>query len=168
LISIGRTYTLQFQNVAVSAQQDLFYIKPAADKITVLEAVYLMNTGGTADAGDAQEEMFRIEFIRLPATVTVGSGGTASGTGGTIQPLSVNDAAAGFTGRVNDTAVATTSGTAANIHSDGMNVRVPYVWLPPPEHRILVANAQALVVRLVTTPADAVTMDGTALIREIP
>jgi len=49
-----------------------------------------------------------------------------------------------------------------------MNVRIPYVWLPPPEHRHLVANAQAWVCRLNTTPADAVLFNGTCLVREIP
>ena len=71
MIGIGRAYSVIFTAVAVTATQDLFYIKPAADKICVLEAVYLSNVGGTADAGDAQEELLRVEFIRLPATVTV-------------------------------------------------------------------------------------------------
>lgn len=164
MIGIGRAYVAEFHNVAISAQQDLFYVKPAADKICVLEAVYLSNVGGSADAGDAQEELYRIEIIRLPATVTVGSGGNSM----TPNPTATNDAAAGFTARINDTAVATTSGTALNLHSDGWNIRVPYVWMPPPEHRLLVANAQALVVRLVSTPADAVTCNGTCIVRELP
>ncbi len=164
MIGIGRAYAVEFHNVSVSAQQDFFYIKPAADKICVIEAVYLSNVGGAADAGDAQEELYRIEMIRLPASVTAGSGGTAP----TPNPLATNDAAAGFTSRVNDTTVATTSGTALQLHSDGMNVRVPYVWLTPPEHRHLIANAQAWVCRLVTTPNDAVTMNGTCVVRELP
>lgn len=164
MIGIGRAYAVEFHNISVSAQQDLFYVKPAADKICVVEAVYLSNVGGAADAGDAQEELFRVEMIRLPATVTVGSGGSSF----TPNPLAVNDAAAGFTARINDTTVATTSGTAKQLHSDGMNVRVPYVWLPPPEHRHLVANAEAWVCRLVSTPADAVTMNGTCVVRELP
>lgn len=162
MIGSGRPYAISFAAVAVSAQQDLFYIKPAADKLVVIEAVYISNVGGTADAGDAQEELLRIEVIRLPATVTVGSGGAAA----TPNPLMTNDTAAGMTARVNDTTVATTSGTALNMHTDGMNVRIPYVWMPPPEHRPMVGNAQAIVVRLVTTPADAVTMNGTLVGRE--
>jgi hypothetical protein len=55
-----------------------------ADKICAIEAVYLSNVGGAADAGDAQEELLRVEMIRLPATVTVGSGGTSM----TPNPLS--------------------------------------------------------------------------------
>jgi hypothetical protein len=164
MIGIGRLYTLAFENVSITVQQTLFYVKPAADKICIIEGVYLSNVGGAADAGDAQEELYDLGMFRLPATVTVGSGGTAP----TPQPVATNDAAAGFTGRVNDTTKATTSGTAALMHPDGMNVRIPYVWLPPPEHRHLVANAQAWICNLNTTPADAILFNGTCLIREIP
>lgn len=163
-MNFGRVYNVEFHNVSISAQQDYFYLKPAADKVCFLHAVYLSNTGGAADAGDAQEELYRLEIIYLPATVTVGSGGNSF----TPSTFLVNDAAAGATTRINDTTVATTSGTAVNKHSDGMNVRIPYVYLPPPEHRIVVANAAALVVRLVTTPADAVTMNGTMVFSELP
>jgi hypothetical protein len=164
MIGHGRLYTVTFTAVSVSAVQDLFYCKPAADKVCVLEAVYLANVGGTADAGDAQEELLRVEMIRLPATVTAGSGGSAA----TPRPVLVNDSAAGFTARTNDTTVATTSGTPVTLHADGLNVRVPYVWMPPPEHRLLVANAEALVVRLNLAPADAVNLSGTAYVRELP
>lgn len=167
MIGAGRLYSVVFDNVTLTASggdQDLFYIKPAADKICILEAVYVSNVGGTADAGDAQEELVRMNYIRLPATVTVGSGGTNP----TPNPTITNDAAAGFTGRVNDTTVATTSGTALTLHSDGWNVRIPYVYLPPPEHRMIVANAQALVVRMSSTLNDDMAASGTAYVRELP
>jgi hypothetical protein len=160
----GRLYAVEFHNVSIAAQQDFFYLKPAADKICKLHAVYLSNVGGNLDAGDAQEELFRLEVIYLPATVTVGSGGNAF----TPTPMLTSDAAAGATTRINDTTVATTSGTAVNKHSDGINVRIPYTYLPLDEHRISVANAAALVVRLVSTPADAVLFNGTMLFEELP
>lgn len=164
MIGLGRLYTVEFHGVAVSAQQDFFYIKPAADKICILEAVYLNNAAGTTDAGDAKEDFWRIEYVYLPATVTVGSGGNSF----TPNPIAVNDAAAGFTARINDTTKATTSGTALNRHSDGMNSRVPYIYMPPPEHRNNFANAAALCVRLMTTPNASTTMNGTAYVRELP
>lgn len=164
MIGIGRAYAIEFHNVSIAAQQDLFYLKPAADKICVVEAVYLSNVGGAADAGDAQEELYDLELIRVPATVTASSGGNSM----TPNPLATNDAAAGATARINDTTKALTSGTLLNLHSDGWNVRVPYVWMPPPEHRHIVGNAQAWVARLNTTPADAVTCNGTCIFREIP
>lgn len=164
MIGLGRAYAVPFGNVSVAAKMDFFYIKPAADKVCVIEAVYLSNVGIAADAGDAQEELWDVRMLRLPATVTAGSVGTAP----TPTPLSTNDTAAGFTARVNDTTVATTSGTALILHADGLNVRVPYVYMPPPEHRPIVANAQAIVFRLESTPTDAVLFNGTMIVRELP
>lgn len=164
MIGIGRIYAVEFHNVSVAAQQDFFYVKPAADKICVIEEVKLANVGIAADAGDANEELWDIEFIRVPATVTVGSGGSAF----TPNPLATNDAAAGFTARINDTTKATTSGSLLVLDPDGLNIRIPYLWAPAPEHRILVANAQAVVCRLNSTPTDAVTMNGRMLVRELP
>jgi hypothetical protein len=164
MIGIGRAYVVDFKAVSLAAQQDLFYIKPAADKICIIEAVYLSNVGIAADAGDAQEELWDVECLYVPATVTAGSGGTAP----TPQPLAINDAAAGFTARVNDTTKATSSGTIVDRHADGWNVRIPYVWLPPPAHYPIVANAAAIVFRLNSTPTDAVTCNGTMIVRELP
>lgn len=164
MIGLGRAYTVTFTAVAVTAVQDLFYIKPAADKPCYLEHCTIDNVGGAADAGDTQEELLRIEILRLPATVTVGSGGSSV----TPRALAVNDTAAGFTARTNDTTVATTSGTAQNIISSGFNVRAGYIWLPAPEHRIVVANAEAVVVRLNLAPADSINLSGTLLVRELP
>jgi hypothetical protein len=164
MIGAGRAYSVVFSGVAITAKQDLFYIKPATDKLVVVEAVYLSNVGVAADAGDAQEELLDIRIIRVPATVTAGSGGTAP----TPNPLVTNDAAAGFTSRVNDTTVATTSGTLLTLNSDGWNIRIPYVWMPPPEHRPIVGNAQAIVLRLESTVTDSVSCDGTMILREMP
>lgn len=161
---VGRLYVVSFANVTVSAQQDLIYIKPAADKMCIVEKYKVGVAGGTADAGDAQEELLDIEIIKVPATVTVGSGGGAF----TPTPVATNDAAAGFTARINDTTKATTSGTLLALDPDAMNNRVPYFELPAPEHSWQVANAQAIVLRLNTTPADALTMNGSMLVREMP
>lgn len=164
MIGLGRAYTVPFVAVSVSAQQTLFYVKPAADKICIIEAIYVAIVGGTADAGDAQEELLQLELIYLPATVTVGSGGTAP----TPVPKAINDTAASFTARVNDTTKATTSGTALNRHPDGMNSRIPYAYVPPAEHRDVVANAAAIILNLNTTPSDALAMSGEMTVRELP
>lgn len=164
MIGIGRAYIVEFHNVSVSAQQSMFYVKPAADKICVIEAIYLGVAGVQGQSGDSKEELLDIELVYLPATVTVGSGGNSM----TPNPLAVNDTAAGFTARINDTTKATSSGTAVNRHSDTMNSRIPYVWLPPPEHRSLVANSAAIVLNLNSTPASALTMNGSMIVREMP
>lgn len=164
MIGLGRLYTVDFVAVSIIAQQDLFYIKPAADKICIIEAIYLAASGGTADAGDAQEELLDVELLYVPATVTAGSGGTAP----TPQPKMINDSAASFTARVNDTTKATSSGTIVNRHPDGWNNRIPFVYAPPAEHRDIVANAAAVVFRLNTTPVDAILVSGSMCVRELP
>jgi len=160
----GRLYTVEFHNVAVTAQQDFFYIKPAADKICFIEMVKIAVAGVALDAGDAQEELYDIELIRVPATVTVGSGGGAF----TPIPTDVNDVAAAFTARINDTTKATTSASLGVLDADGMNSRAPYLYLPAPEHREVVANAQAIVGRLNSTPGDSALFSGTMKVRELP
>jgi|SRR5580765_3137724 len=164
MIGIGRLYSVVFTAVSVAAQQDFFYIKPAADKICIIEAVYLGASGGAADAGDAQEELYDVELIYLPATVTAPTSGTTT----TPSPVAINDTAAGFTAICNGTGKASTSGTAVVRHPDGFNNRIPYVYAPPAEHRDLVSNAAAMVFRLNTTPADAILISGDMRVRELP
>jgi hypothetical protein len=163
MIGIGRLYSVTFAAVSVSVQQEFFYIKPAADKICVIEAIYLGTSGGAADAGDAQEELFDVELLHLQTSIVVGSGGTAP----TPSPVAINDAAAGFIARVNDTTKATATTTVIR-HPDGFNTRIPYVYAPPAEHRELVANPNAMVFRLNTTPADPILLSGDMRVRELP
>jgi hypothetical protein len=150
--------------VTISAQQDLFYIKPAADKICIIESIYLGVSGVQANSGDAKEELLEVVLLYLPATVTVGSGGSSV----TPSPQIINDAAAGFTARINDTSKATSSGTIVSRHPDGWNTRIPYVYMPPPEHRDIVANAAAIVFRLNSTPSSSLTVLGEMRVRELP
>ena len=164
----GRPYTVQFTAVSVTAVQDLFYLKPAADKPIAFWGFEVDNVGGTADAGDAQEELLRFEIIYLPATVTAGTGGAAV----TPQVTLPNDTAASFTARCNDaTTTASTTGTASTKFAGGINVRIPGPdWLAPAlpvPQPIIVANAAAMVVRLNTAPADAILLSGTAFVSEL-
>ena len=121
----------------------------------------LSNVGGTADAGDAQEELLRL-LVRRGHT-TIGTGGTVL----TPRPLNPNSAAAGFSASSIVGTVAT-AGTTHDLHADGWNVRVPYVWLPTPELRpVVTAGETSLVIRLVAAPADALTISGTLYVEEI-
>lgn len=161
MIGLGRLYTVQFNAVSISATQDLFSILPASNIPCVLEAFYFSNVAGTSDAGDAQEELLSL-LIQRRAAISQGSGGSTPSK----TPVEQNDSAASFTVHANDTTQAT--GTASVIHADGINIRIPYVWMPPPEHRIVVANSAGLCVTLNTAPADAVSCSGTIYVRELP
>ncbi|MGE0138676.1 MAG: hypothetical protein AB7R77_12715 [Ilumatobacteraceae bacterium] len=156
----NRMYTVSFENVSISAAQDLFEITPADDKPVAIAGLFLSNVGGTADAGDAQEELLRLAIIR--GFTTSGSGGSAP----TPAPCAPADSAAGFTAEVNNTTLANT-GTTATLHADGWNVRVPYGnwWIP--EAWIWASQANTtIVVRLVGAPADAVSCSGTLYVIE--
>lgn len=162
---MARVYTVTFENVAVTAAQDAFYVKPAADKVCEILGVFLSPVvSSTSDWGDANTEIDRIRIRRVPATVTVGSGGSSA----TPRPLDVNDTAAGFTARTNDTTQATSSGTIVDLHTDGWNMAAGYqLWLPE-GCQPRVANAEAIVVSLPSTPANSKSLSGTLYVRELP
>lgn len=159
-MELGRMYSVEFDNVAVTVATDFFEIVPADDKPCIVHAVFV---GQSTELGDAAEEQLRVRIIRLPATFTSGSGGAAP----TPAPLNDGTAAAGFVSETMNTTVATTSGTAINLHSDTFNVRTGFVWIPTPEMRPTVRQAAGLVVRLVAAPADSITFSGTLYVEEI-
>jgi hypothetical protein len=159
----GRQYVVPFENVAVTAAQDLFMIAPATNKPCVVLGLTIDNVGGTADAGDAQEELLRIQIARGYATV--GSGGSS------VTPTKLQSSvvtAAGFTARVNDTTVAVVgAGTVETLPALGWNVRVGLREFWPEECCPGVSAAETrLVVRLVAAPADSLQVSGTLYVCE--
>lgn len=157
----SRVYTVVFENVSVSAAQDFFEITPADDKPCQILGWEVDNVGGTADAGDAQEELWRLLLRRGHATS--GSGGTAP----TPVPIISSDPAAGFAAEVNNTTIAST-GTTKDIWVGGMNVRIPGPYLLTPETSPVVSQADVTcVLRLLSTPADAISLSGTLWVGEL-
>jgi hypothetical protein len=154
----GRMYSVNFENVSVSAAQDLFEISPADDKPLKIHSIEISQI---SDVGDAAEEMLRLELIR---------GYTSSGSGGsafTPNPLNPNDPAAGFASEINNTTLANT-GTAVVLYAAAFNIRAGWMYLPTPECRPVVTQAQAtMVLRLMAAPADAVTLSGTMIVEEL-
>jgi hypothetical protein len=155
-----RTYTVEFEDVTVSAAVDLFEFRPATDKPIELVALEIAQN---TELGDAAEEQLRFRIVR---------GNTTTGTGGatpTPQPSSPGDSAAGFGADSNNTTAAT-AGTAVNLLSTAFNVRVGYSWGPVPYGMgFWSSNATGfLVVRLMAAPADALDISATATIIEYP
>jgi hypothetical protein len=153
----GRIYAVSFSAIAVTAQQDLFEINVASTKMGVLHALFLSQVSEVADAA---EEMLQL-LIKTGAT-TSGSGGSTA----TPAPRHLGDSAWAGTVEINNTTKANT-GTIVTHHSDNWNIRMPYQLILPPELWIPIAPSGRLTVELATTPADSITMNGTALIREI-
>jgi len=154
-------YTVIFENVTVSAAQDFFEITPADDKPIQIRGWEIDNVGGTADAGDAQEELLRLLLRRGHATS--GSGGSAP----TPVPVVSSDSASGFTAEVNNTTIAST-GTTKDIWAGGVNVRVPGPFFLPPELCPVISQADVtIVLRLLAAPADAISLSGTLWVAEL-
>ncbi len=155
---MGRVYSAEFADVAVTAAQDLFNLLPAVDKPVEIHSVILSQN---TEVGDAAEEGLLIKLQR--GATTAGSGGSEpAGT-----PLgSINNAADAATVHANDT-TETSAGTIVDVHSESWNIRTPFVYMPPPEDRVRLENNQHFAVALITVPADPITMSGTIVYEEL-
>lgn len=158
---MGRMYSATFDATAATVAVDFFEITPADDKPCIIHAIYI---GQTTEVQEAQEEQLEIEIHRGGTGITSGSGGTTAANGVSLDP---SGATSGFTFEAMNTTAATFTGGVV-VHRDAFNVRTGYVYLPTPETRIQVNQANGgLVVRLGAAPADSVTFAGTILIEEL-
>lgn len=154
---MSRIYTVPMDAVAVSAVQDFFEINSASGFVTRLLEVFL---GQSSDAGDAEDEMLRVQIIRSHSTS--GSGGAS------VTPVGVNPGSAAFGGTCerNNTTQAT-GGTPVTILADTFNVRMGWVYRATERPIIVIPPSGRLVIACPAAPTDAVTMSGYAVIEEI-
>lgn len=158
---MGRIYRVQFENVSVSAPQDLVQITGAAGKLMKIRRAKWGATNTTAPTNQQISTRCRL----LPSTVTVGSGGT---TGITPSKNDPGDAAcSSSTCATNNTAKATTNGTATILEEDGSNVYAGYDHAWPEKSQPVVGPSQAFVFELLSTPTGTVNMSGLVEIEEI-
>jgi hypothetical protein len=149
-------YAATFENVSVSAIQDLFELVASSGGPLRIHAIYL---GQTSEVGDAAEEILRVRIMR---------GNTTSGSGGssvTPTPLRPAGTAFGGTCEANNTTPAT-AGSPVACHVDAFNVRSGWVYVPTPETRIEVAASERVVLNLPAAPADAISLSGTIVFEE--
>lgn len=159
---MSRAYSIFFNGTLANAggDADLVSIEPADDKPVRLKG---FKFGQTSELGDAAEEQIRVSIMRLPATVTIGSGGSAV----TPSPVDSADTAAGMSARANDTTVATTSGSAVTLEEFAINERAPFeTWWPEPDKQWKAKQGEALIIRCQTTVADDVSAQWTAFVEE--
>ncbi len=154
---MARRYTVAFENVSVSAAQDLFCIIGASGKMLRLISVAV----GATDTSLPTAQMIRLRTRFLPATVTNGSGGSTP----TPQKLDPGDAAASFTAHANDTTPATTNATAVLIETWGVHIYqgLDFQFPTPP----VCGPSEAITFELLSTVSGTVHLDGTALVEEI-
>lgn len=153
----SRTYSVQFSNISVAAVQDLIGLYCGANMACELHGIVIGQITGTT------VQNLRISVKRLPATVTSGAVGAAA----TPQKLMRGDAAATATARTNDTTQATTSGTAAVLHSDVFNTVNGYQFFWPPQDMPTFGPAEAAILSLDGAPSSALTMSGTLIFGEL-
>ena len=149
---MGRMYTLEFTDVAVTAQQDLFQIE-AITVPAIIHAVYLSQI---TDVGDAAAENLSISINRVTDDVTDDKATVQIDNGDATQLAEI---------AINETVELVTG--LARIHSEAWNIALPFVFLPTPEMRPVVEVGNAIVVNLNTTPADSITMSGTIYFEEV-
>lgn len=161
---MSRRYYVPYNGTLTTAggDADLLEALPGDDLPIRLVGIIL---GQISEVGDAAEEGLRLSVIRMGATVTSGSGGSAV----TPVPADGSDAAAGFTAECNNTTVATTSGTATTVMELGWNIRnTPYeIWFPEEEMRLVARQGQGLFVRNQTTLTDDATGQLTFVLEEV-
>jgi hypothetical protein len=156
----GRKYSVPFTGVTWTNTCEVFTVTPADDKPVKLLGFQLDNVNLAADAGDAQEETIQWQVSR--GAVGVSSGGTAP----TPQPIgSSADAASGFTARVNDTTLSTSTNSAV-IFSGGWNIRVPLREFWPEEIWPGASQADTTIKVRLGGNTDAVVISGTLFVVE--
>lgn len=153
----GRSYTVSFANVSVSAVQDLIGVYSGATMACELHGFEIGQITASTVAS------LRVSVKRVPATVTSGSAGTSV----TPRKMLSGDAAATVTGRINDTTQATSSGTIEVLHSDVLNVLNGLSFFWPPNDIPVIGLSQAAVISLDTAPGSAIVMSGTLYFSEI-
>lgn len=148
---MARMYTVSFSEVAVTAQQDLIQIE-AKVVPAIIHAIYLSQT---SDEGDAAAENLSIVINRVTDAVTNDLAEVL---------LDKGDGAANANLAINETTELVAG--AEIVHTEAWNIALPFVWLPPPEMRIVIPVDSAVVVNLNNTPTDELTMSGTLYFSE--
>ncbi len=149
---MGRMYSVSFTDVAVTAIQDLFQIEAVTVPV-ILHAIFLSQN---SDTGDVAAENLTIRIRRVTDALT---NVTAE------VKLDQRDTAALADLNVNDETPMTTG--AETIHAECWNVAIPFIWMPPPELRIIISPDDAVTVNLPTAPDDSLTMSGVLYFEEI-
>lgn len=152
-------YTGTFTNAG--GNTDLISIQPADDKPVLLRYFLLSQV---SEVGDTAEEGIQVSLHRMPATFTVGSGGSAI----TMAKGDRGGTACAATVRCNDTTVATTSGTDEVIGYIGWNERAVFDMLyADPALCPSASQTDGLIIRADTTPADDLTINMYFILEEM-
>jgi len=156
-----RAYSFSFTATAATGAIDYFELVAGS---TVGLVLLSLDISQTTEFGDAQDEMVEWFVKRASGSYTSGSGG-ATPTG---RPMRAGDSAATCTCEArNTTQLLVGSGTLVTVHNSAFNIRagIDKIWTP--ETAPSCGISQALVVGMVSAPADSVSWCGTAIVGEL-
>jgi hypothetical protein len=156
-----RIYNVLFENVTVSAPQDLCLVTGATGKIIFVIEMWVGCTNTTLATGQGLQ--LRARF--LPATVTAGTGGATAQTPTKVDPGDATCSTA--TCGMNNTTPATTSGTAIKLYENGCHLYQGDRYRFPVDERPVVGPSEAFVWELLSTVSGAVAMSGGVKIGEV-
>lgn len=156
---MGRKYRVTFEAVAISAAQDLVQITGATGKMMKI----LRHWVGCTDTSVATGQMLSLRARFMPATFSVGSGGT---TGITPSKNDPGDATCSSTTcAINNTTPATTSGTAIKVYENGCHLYQGDNWRY--DESPLVGPSEGFVFELLSTVSGTVHLSGGVDIEEM-
>lgn len=160
------TFTVAMQNQTIVADATLVFLR-AED--TVAEQGFVLEVL-RATVSQVETETQQQLGIILGRKVT--AFGTYTST--TPTPHAIGGAASGITGATDGSAG--TAGTDASaegagavtaFHDEGFDNRVGFLWVPTPEERPILANGEAMVVKLRGTPSTLTGWSATLTYREL-
>ena len=152
---MGRVYTVGFDDVAVSAVQDLLSINTSSTVPIAIHEIALSQRGLTA------WESKPLRFYRVTGSPTI-TGGTAL----TARPHNAGDSAAGGTYKSNHTTVFS-GGTSVLVRPDEFNFLNGFFYLPAPEDRIILSPSSYFILQLPTAPSASSNMSLSCTFEEL-
>ena len=154
-MSDGRSFTVSFEAVAVTAEVDFFELLVPSTSVLRLIEVHI---GQESEEGDAQAEVLAYKIVYGAGSVTSGSGGSTS----TPTPTQEGFGSSGVTVETNNTTKMTAgSGTLTTKWSDAFHVAAGLHWPPKPKMELEVSPGERITIELAEAPADSITFNGT-------
>ena len=153
-----RIYEITFENVSVSAAQDLVSLKGGASRTVKIKRMRVAATNTSIPTA----QMLELRASLASATLTAGSGGTAP----TPRPVDLGDAAATFTARANDTSKATTSGAFTILEESGCHIYAGYDFSYPQGREPVFGLNEGFVFELLSTVSGTVNLSGGVTVEE--
>lgn len=151
---MGRMYSAVFENVGVTAAQDIIQIAAPATLYVIVHSIYLSQS---SDSGDSESEMLNLLIHR----------GTSNGSGGSVptaRPLNTSDTAASTVVEVNNTSQGT---EGVHLHASCFNVLSGLELIFTPQTRLILPKSGLLHVEIQGAPGDSLTMNGTVYFEEV-